>query len=138
MSLLRAFLLRHRALALLAIAAALCLKATVPTGYMLDAAASTITVRLCNDASGTMAPAAITIPMKQDSAGHADERTAQKAATECPYGALTLAALGGTAPALLALALAFILARGFAPVRVPRPTRRSYLRPPLRAPPAHA
>ena len=76
MSLLRAFLLRHRALALLAIAAALCLKATVPAGYMLDAAASTITVRLCNDASGTSAPAAIAIPMKQDSAGHADERAA--------------------------------------------------------------
>ena len=135
MSLLRAFLLRHRAIALLAIAAALCLKAMVPAGYMLDAAASTITVRLCNDASGTAAPAAIAIPVKPGSSEHADER-AQKAATECPYGALTLAALGGTAPALLALALAFILARGFAPVQAARPTRRAYLRPPLRAPPA--
>lgn len=133
---LRALLLRHRALAFLAIAAALCLKAVVPAGYMLDAGTSRITIRLCNDATGPSAPAAITIPMKADGKAHPGDPAGKQAAPECPYTALTLALLGGAAPALLTLALAFILALGFAPIRAPRARRPAYLRPPLRAPPA--
>jgi hypothetical protein len=136
MHLLRALLLRHRALAVLAIAAALCLKAVVPAGYMLDSTASSITVRLCNDASGPSAPTAITIPMKADGTAHPGDPASHKAAAECPYTTLTLALLGGAEPVLLALALAFILALGFAPVRAPPAQRPAYLRPPLRAPPA--
>ena len=136
MHLLRALLLRHRALAVLAIAAALCLKVVVPAGYMLNSNASSITVRLCNDASGTSAPTAITIPIKADGSAHPDDPASHKAAAECPYTALTLAVLGGGDLALLALALVFLLALGFAPVRAPRAQRPPYLRPPLRAPPA--
>ncbi|MBC2669026.1 DUF2946 family protein [Novosphingobium piscinae] len=136
MSPLRALLLRHRALALLVLAAALCLKAVVPAGYMLDSGANTITIRLCNDASGPAAPATIAIPLEKKGAGHPDEAAGKQAAPACPYSALTFAVLGSTPPVLLALALAFLLTLGFAPVRVPRAQRPAYLRPPLRAPPA--
>lgn len=136
MHLLRALLLRHRALAVLAIAAALCLKAVVPAGYMLDSNASSITVRLCNDASGASAPTAITIPIQADGSAHPDDPASHKAAAACPYTALTLATLGGADLALLALALVFLLALGFAPVPTLRAIRPPYLRPPLRAPPA--
>ena len=138
MSVLRALLLRHRALALLVLAAALCLKAVVPAGYMIDGSAGAITVRLCNDASGAGAPAAITIPMKDAKGTIPGDQNGHKAAAACPYGALNLALLGGAAPALLLLALAFILTLGLASVRAPRRQRPAYLRPPLRAPPALA
>jgi len=129
MHLLRAFLLRHRALAFLAIAAALCLQVMVPAGYMLDSGATSITVRLCDDGLCHAGTVKIAIPGKGDPAS-------QKAAPECPYTALSLATLGGADMALLALALVFILALGFAPVRRLRAARPLYLRPPLRAPPA--
>ncbi|MBC2663556.1 hypothetical protein H7F50_17590 [Novosphingobium flavum] len=137
MSLLRALLLRHRALTLLVLAAALCLKAVVPAGYMLDGNAGAITVRLCNDASGSAAPQAITIPMKPDAGDHPDDPTGHKATPACPYAALTLATLGGADPVLLGLALAFIVLLGFVPTVGPRTQRPTHLRPPLRAPPAH-
>lgn len=132
--LLRALLLRHRALALGLIAAALCLKALVPTGYM---PAAGLTVKLCNDASGAAAPKAITIPMKPGGGEAPGDPAGHKAAPACPYAGLTFALPAGAAPALLALVLAFLLLRGFAPVRAPRGQRADWLRPPLRAPPAY-
>ena len=129
MHLLRALLLRHRALAFLAIAAALCLKVVVPAGYMLDSDATSITVRLCADGLGHAGTVKIAIPGKGDPASH-------KAAPDCPYTALTLATLGGADIALLAAALVFLLALGFAPVHLPRAAHPLHLRPPLRAPPA--
>lgn len=135
---LRTLLLRHRALALLVLAAALCLKAVVPAGYMLDAGTSRITVRLCNDASGSAAPGAIAIPMKQDQGNHPDDPAGHKATPACPYSALTLAMLGGADAILLALALAFIVLTGFVPTTPPHAQRPARLRPPLRAPPALA
>ncbi len=136
MSMLRALLLRHRALALLVLAATLCLKAIVPAGYMVDTGARAITVRLCNDASGPAAPQAITIPMKPDAAPHPGDPDGSKATPGCAYGALNLALLGGADPVLLALALAFIVLLGFVPSPRPGASRPAYLRPPLRAPPA--
>lgn len=136
MLLLRALFLRHRALALAVIAAALCLKALVPAGYMLATESTRITVQVCNDASGAAAPKQIGIPVKGTAGEHPDDPTGHKATPACPYSVLTLGLTGGTAPALLALALAFALLLGFAPVRLPPTGRASYLRPPLRAPPA--
>jgi hypothetical protein len=49
-----------------------------------------------------------------------------------------MAGLGGVDMALLALALAFILALGFAPLRPARAASTRFLRPPLRGPPAGA
>lgn len=138
MHLLRTLLLRHRAIAFAAIAAALCLKALVPAGYMLDAGATSITARLCDSSMSQTVTKQIAIPAR-GSADRSPGTPAGKAgAPECPYAALNLAAIGGAAPALLALALVFILALGLAP-EPPRPVHRAaYLRPPLRAPPAFA
>lgn len=133
---LRAFLLRHRALAMFVAAFALCLKAAMPAGYMLGQQARVLTIVLCADASGA--------PMKQQivlgntgQTGHEADKTA-KADTVCPYSALSLTALGGADALLLALALAFILALGFAGRAPALPARAQYLRPPLRGPPALA
>lgn len=132
---LRALLLRHRAFAFVAIAAALCLKALVPAGYMLDSGATSITVRLCDSSMGQTTTKQIAIPAKGNADRQPGDPAGKPGAPECPYTALNLAAIGGAAPALLALALVFILALGFAPVPQPPVRRTHYLRPPLRAPP---
>ena len=139
MLLLRAFLLRHRRAAFLLLGLALAMKALVPAGTMASAEAKVLTIRLCNDAQLAAAttaapPRMLAIPMKHGdpSARHA------KAEGTCPYSALSLASLAGADPALLALALLFILASGFAPLAAPAPRRIAHLRPPLRGPPAFA
>lgn len=132
MDLFRTFFLRHRALASLLVAAALLLKVLVPTGVMLAAEARTFTVAICNDASGTAAAGQMTISVGHDSG----EAPGKPAKGECPYGALSMASLAGADVALLALALLFILALGFVPVRVVPPARAFHLRPPLRGPPS--
>ena len=45
----RAFLLHHRRFAALLVAAALCLKALVPAGYMVSSEARVLTVQICAD-----------------------------------------------------------------------------------------
>ncbi|HIQ17418.1 MAG TPA: hypothetical protein EYH41_05390 [Novosphingobium capsulatum] len=76
--------------------------------------------------------AKIAIPMK----GEPSDSTGKQGKGDCPFSSLSMASMTGADPALLALALAFILALGFAPVRTSHPKRVSYLRPPLRGPPA--
>lgn len=132
MEAIRTFFRRHRALAGLLIAAVLCLKAVVPTGFMIGGDMRTITVQICRDASGGAASQQLTIPVKQD-AGDAHGKPAKG---ECPYAALSMASLSGADPVLLALALAFIVALGFAAPRLAPPRREYRLRPPLRGPPA--
>ena len=55
---------------------------------------------------------------------------------ECPFASLSMASMTGADPALLSLALAFILALGFASTPNHLPKRVYHLRPPLRGPPA--
>ncbi|MEJ2457309.1 MAG: hypothetical protein P8Y58_03845 [Novosphingobium sp.] len=130
---LRAFFLRHRGLACVLVVAALFLKAAVPTGFMIGADSSrTITITICHDASGDRPAQQIAIPMKKGEG----EAPGKPAKGECPYAALSMASLSGADVALLALALAFIIALGFAPVRFTLPPRPSFLLPPLRGPPA--
>ena len=131
MDLLRAFFLRHRAFAMLLAAAALCLKALLPAGTMVASTATAITVQICADATGSAAPRHHAIPMKGDPAKSA-------ANGECPYATLGMAGLAGTDFALLALALLFILATGYASVRAVLAARPFFLTPPLRGPPAFA
>ena len=129
---LRTFLRDHRRLAGLIVALALAMKALVPAGYMLGEQAKVLTVSICADASGGATTKQIVVPHsgKQDEVG--------KSSTACPYAALGMASLPGADAALLALALTFILALGFAPVPLPRVVRGHHLRPPLRGPPAKA
>ena len=128
---LRTLIHRNPLTTALLVVAALCLKALVPAGMMIAANASAITVEICADASGHDAPRKLAIPMKGAPVGSA-------ATGECPFAGLATPALPAVDPALLGLALVFILASGFAPVRTVALRSRAYLRPPLRGPPAIA
>jgi len=112
--------------------AALCMKIVVPSGYMIGQNSKVLTVQLCTDGLGHAAVAKIAIPMK----GEPSDSSGKQGKGECPFASLSMASMTGADPALLALALAFILALGFAPTRLTHPKRVSYLRPPLRGPPA--
>jgi hypothetical protein len=129
---LRAFFRDHRRLAALVVAVALAMKALVPGGYMLAPQGKVLTIAICADASGGQLTRQIVLPTDGKSGEHA------KAENTCPYAALGMAALTGADAPLLALALAFILALGFAPVRPAFRASPSFLRPPLRGPPALA
>ena len=136
MTALRTLLLRHRALAILLVAAALCLKALVPAGYMLEADHKVLTVAVCMDSAGHTVTRDIVVPMKGSPAGDAARHA--EAGKACAWSSLGMASLAGADALLLAAALAFILALGFAPATAPRPRRAVWLRPPLRGPPLTA
>lgn len=127
---LRAFFLHHRRMAALLIALTLAMKALVPAGFMLGGDSRVITVQICADALGQQITQKIVLP-----SSHSGEEKA-KSDSPCHFTALSHAMLGGADPVLLALALVFILALGFAPVLAPAPRRIAFLRPPLRGPPA--
>lgn len=131
MDALRAFFRMHRRLAFGAVVLAVLIKALIPAGYMLSDRAHVLTVTICSDASGQLATKQIEVPTD----GKSDHA---KAEGTCAWGMLATAALGGADVLLLALALAFILALGLRPSRPASPSRGSYLRPPLRGPPAFA
>lgn len=127
----RTFLTQHRQIAALILALALAMKALVPAGYMVGSGDRTLTIEIC-DGQGNATIKAISISGK--SGGPADSH--EKAAKECPFTALSMHALSTTDSILLALALAFILALGFAPRENLRIARPDFLKPPLRGPPA--
>jgi hypothetical protein len=133
---LRALIRDHARLTLVLLALALAVKAVVPAGFMLAAGGDRfLTVTICSDASGTPKQMQIAIPDKQDAGGdHAD---AGAKAADCAFSGLGHAALGGADPLLLAAALAFILLIGLAPLPALPGRELSFLRPPLRGPPAH-
>ena len=135
MQALRALTHRHRLLALLIVVLALAVKAAVPAGYMPALHGTVLTVEICADASGGTVTKQIVIPQ---SGAPADGKSAHEKAPVCPYAALGFSSLMGADVALLALALAFIIALGFA-TAPPVPLQRTeFLRPPLRGPPALA
>lgn len=128
----RAFFLRHRAAALVLVVAALCMKALVPTGFMVGPSSKVLTVQICEEGLGHSITKQIAIPMK----GEPSDSSGKQGKGDCPFSSLSMASMAGADQALLALALAFILALGFAPVRAGLPKPVSHLRPPLRGPPA--
>lgn len=129
---LRAFLLRHRSLAFLLVMAALCVKALVPGGYMIGQDSRVLTVQVCHDGIGKTITRQLVIPMKGDPVDSAGKQ----GKGDCAFSSLSMASLDGADPALLAIALAFLIALGFAPVQSLRARRIFHLRPPLRGPPA--
>ncbi len=132
MSALRFFLMHHRALAVLVVVAVLCMKLVMPAGFMIGQNSKVLTVQICNDPLGNHSVQQLVIPMS----GNSSESESKQGKGECPFASLSMASLTGADPALLALALAFILVLGFAPSRTPHPKRVFHLRPPLRGPPA--
>jgi hypothetical protein len=135
---LRALICDHARLTLVLLALALAVKAVVPAGLMLSAGGDRfLTVTICSESTGgTPKQMQIVIPGKQDKG--ADHSDAGAKATHCAFSGLGQSALGGADPLLLALALAFILLIGLAPLP-PLPRRDiPFLRPQLRGPPRSA
>ena len=141
MQALRALTRRHRLLALLLVVLALAVKAAVPAGYMLGQHGTVLTVEICADASGGTVTRQIVIPQSgapADAKAEHGKAGHDTAPATCPYAALGHASLAGADAVLLALALTFILALGLAPAPAPPLRRITFLRPPLRGPPALA
>ncbi len=128
----RQFLLFRHRMVIVVIALALAMKALVPAGYMVETRNHVLTIAICADASsGHVLSKQVVIPGKP-----AQGQPAQaKSGEACAFSSLAMAGLSGASPALLALALAFILLLGFAAVATPRVTVTRRIRPPLRAPP---
>jgi hypothetical protein len=110
-TILRALILDHRKLALLLLALTLCVKALVPTGFMVERKAMVLTVSICADGLGSPTTKQMVIPMKSDPASHGGEHG--KRDGNCAFTSLGFGALASVDPALLAVALLFILALGF-------------------------
>jgi hypothetical protein len=128
MSRLRTHFLRHRASFALLLALALLFKALIPAGYMVSATSYSFTVTVCSGMTDEQMT--VTIPKKAGDVG--------KSAMDrqlCHGSAFDKISLGGADPFLLAAALGFILALGFAPVIIPRLRPLRFQTPPLRGPP---
>lgn len=129
-----AFIRKSARLALALLALALTVKALVPVGFMLSPDGDRfLTVTICADASGTAKQMRIAIPNKADANGAPMDVVAK--GEPCAFSGLGHAALGGTDPAVLVAAFAFLLFAGFAPIHAPVLPRLAFLRPPLRGPP---
>ncbi|NBC36649.1 hypothetical protein GTZ99_08770 [Novosphingobium sp. FSY-8] len=123
-------------LAALLLAVALCMKALVPSGYMVSAG-RTLTITICADASGSAMTRQIAVA--SDAATHAhDSAKADMAKKPCAFTGHAAALMGGADGWLLAGALAFVLALGFAPVARPRLARATWVLPPASGPPLYA
>jgi hypothetical protein len=131
---LRALIRENRRLALALLVLAFCIKAAIPAGFMVSSSGSSaITVTICSDVSNGLRQLQIAIPGKDDGGNHSG---AMKKGEHCAFSGLAKVAVGGADLFLLALAFAFILLIGLAPsTRLPL-RQLSYLRPPLRGPPA--
>ena len=116
-------------------AATLLLKLLVPTGYMIDSDHGRIAITICSG----VAPATMTMDMPGmhgDMPDHGKSKDHGKAEMPCAFSGLSAALTGAIDPIQLAALIAFVMAIGLSPVVLPAPSRRIYLRPPLRGPPA--
>ena len=142
-------LIAQRHIAVAICVAALLLKLLVPTGYMIDVTQGRLSIIACPG----MAPAPVVADMPGMSGGHhASSGHAMpdhgrsgnhdpsgdhgKPELPCAFAGLSAATLGAVDPILLAAFIAFVMLLGHRPLPGARPVRRSYLRPPLRGPPA--
>jgi hypothetical protein len=128
---LRHFFRDRPALAALLLAAALCLKALVPTGYMPAAPDTGLIVALC---SGTM-PVGTTVTIAIPRKGSHQDHGTSTADHPCAYAPLAAGMTGADLAPLLLAALAFVFV--FAVIRQPLALRAATARihPPSQAPP---
>lgn len=127
-------LLAQRGLTTLICCAVLALRLLVPSGYMVEAGHSQITISICNGV--VSAPMSMSLPHKHGGGTH-DTGQHGEHAMPCPYGALAFAALPAVDPILLARLLVFILAVAWLGQMIPPRAEAAYVRPPLRGPPIH-
>lgn len=126
---------KHRTLATLLVVLALCVKALVPTGYMISPSSMVLTVEVCG-ATNTSAEHTRQLVIPMDHHGGQDNSDHDQPDSTCTWTALSIAALAGAHPDLLASALALILILGLLPQAVLPLGRTRFLRPPLRGPPS--
>lgn len=136
MTLWRRLLRNHRCLAAFLVALALCMKAIVPAGHMIAPSDRLVTIAICTDATGGQTTRQLAIPMKPGSGKEQPGHESAQAA--CAWSSLSAATLAGAEPALLALALLFILTLGFLAVPALPNRHRRHAWPPLRGPPLPA
>lgn len=132
---LRAALHRHPLFAAALLAAALLVRVLVPAGFMPMASADGMVLTLC---SGKMvvAPAPHHAGMAHHAPAHEDaHEDAPAYESRCAFADLALPVLGSAPPVLLALVLAFVMARAVRVARTLPPRGAPYLRPPSRGPP---
>ncbi|HUD29906.1 MAG TPA: hypothetical protein VMQ93_13620 [Novosphingobium sp.] len=131
MGTIRHFFRDRPALAALLLAAALCLKALVPTGYMPAAPDTGLIVALCSGSMPAGSTMTIAIPKK---GSHQDHGTTT-ADHPCAFAPLAAGMTGADLAPLLLAALAFVFV--FAILRKPLATiaAPARIRPPGRAPP---
>jgi hypothetical protein len=133
-SVLRRLLLEHRLLCGCLIAAALLMKAVLPAGFMPMQSGGTIVLGFCSGyGPKTMA---VSIPMKDDRSSPDEHQP--KTGMPCAFSGLAMPGLAAVDPALLALAIAFVLERAIRTATILPRIVRVYLRPPLRGPPLAA
>lgn len=131
---LRTWLTARRRLALVLVMLALAARVLVPAGFMPSGfkqagGSSSLSIEVCADGSGVAHAVKIEVPGKPAEA---------KPHGACAFSALGFAALGGADGVLLAAALAFVLALGFAATSLPPLRAAERLRPPPVGPPARA
>ncbi|WDF70949.1 DUF2946 family protein [Novosphingobium sp. KACC 22771] len=127
-------LLARRGLATLICCAVLALRLLVPSGYMVEAGGSSITISICNGVAS--APMSVSLPLKHDG-GTQDSPQHGEHLVPCPYGSLAHAALPAVDPIQLAQLLVFILAVAWLGLALPNHSAPTYIRPPLRGPPIY-
>ncbi len=116
-------------------ALALLLKLVVPTGHMIAFDHGRIAITVC---PGTVPAPVATTTMAGMHGGmehHRPPRDHARPEMPCAFAGLSAAALAAIDPILLVALIAFVAARGRAPVPLPAPFAAAHLRPPLRGPP---
>ena len=130
---LRALIRVHRHFALALLVLAFCIKAAVPSGFMVSTSADTVlTVTICSDAPDGSKHAQIEIAGKERGSERHD---GAKKGEHCAFSSLAKVAVGGADATLLSLAFAFILLLGIAAMHRLPFRQFARLRPPLRGPP---
>ena len=128
----RSFLLRHRWLAFGLMLAALWMKAVVPVGWMPSVSDGRMWVQYCSG----QGPQKILVEIAGMS-GKSDHQDAKdSSAGDCLFSSLAAVSLSGVAPALLVLALAFILEAVYRAAPPISQRAAFHLRPPPHGPPA--
>lgn len=136
MTALRQHLMRRPVLAAWLVAFALLMKVLVPTGYMFGTSPTgSITIELCSG----YGPVMVAAPVHGMAHHHGKHDHQGKEMPPCAFSGLSAPSLAGADPLVLAAAIAFIILTVFRiAARYTLPDAPSYLRPPLRGPPAHA
>ena len=116
---------------LLAVLFALFMRAVIPAGYMPEQQSTGWVISLCSGQGVKM------VIVDHDGQPVEQDTNSDGAQSACIFTNLAAPALLAAPPVLLALAVAYIMARGFAPTIEAARRLAERLRPPLRAPPIH-